>query len=491
MKNTKRIVAVLLALLLLCPLWPNALAETTETIDLSTSIEKAVSFYKSQPTLTSCWDVLALASAGVAVETEGFTFPDLTAWSAYSTSEHALRTLTALALNKDPRNLALLPDGRKADYIAELEARADIKEDGSVFYGDITSLTFGILALELTDPNGYPRAYGSATLRLLQHADGGFSYAGNDSDVDITAMALLALSRFGEPYRKETQAAVNYLLSQMTNNGGYISPWSPAKAENACTVATVISGLCAAGYADNAAVAKMTANLLSFQLEDGSFCYEPGGGSDAFATRQALLALGDLKNGSLYNRLTYSGEQTTRPLLERLYADASAISEWAVEPVEFMFNKNIMTGAYEFFKPRNTLSRGDFFLMLYRLAAPESFTTPSLPSDVKRTDYYAQAALWAVGAGLAEVRDGQYRPQAAITREEAALAIAKYYELDTSIWKSVSAQITDWDSITEHMRPYVAAIFNEGIMVGHQGRFRPQSTLTREEAAKLFCNILT
>ncbi|MBQ9543872.1 MAG: terpene cyclase/mutase family protein [Clostridia bacterium] len=79
-------------------------------------------------------------------------------------------------------------------------------------------------------------------LLSLRHSDGGWSIFGEVSDVDVTAMALQALS--GEDYEEASKAAFDCLASKQLEDGGFKSFGE----ENCESLSQVILALVAHGY---------------------------------------------------------------------------------------------------------------------------------------------------------------------------------------------------------------------------------------------------
>lgn len=132
--------------------------------------------------------------------------------------------------------------------------------------------------------------------------DGGFALMGNYADVDITAMAIQALSRYRNrpDISKALYRALMRLSSLQQEDGGYVSLGDP----NCESVAQVILALCRMGMSINDPRFikngnSLLDNLLSYQNEDGSFCHLRGDGGDQKATEQAFLALSALRKLAL------------------------------------------------------------------------------------------------------------------------------------------------------------------------------------------------
>ncbi|NME97364.1 prenyltransferase/squalene oxidase repeat-containing protein [Aneurinibacillus aneurinilyticus] len=114
-------------------------------------------------------------------------------------------------------------------------------------------------------------------------------------DVDMTAMALIALAPYKE--QPEVQAAaeraVKWLSGVQLNNGGFGSMWEAETVESAAQVVIALSahGMDAAGPQFSKSGGNVIANILSYQQNDGSFAHTKGGTGNGMATEQSLQAL--------------------------------------------------------------------------------------------------------------------------------------------------------------------------------------------------------
>lgn len=136
-----------------------------------------------------------------------------------------------------------------------------------------------------------------------QTADGGWAFSGDEADIDMTAMALQALSKYRD--RKEVQAAVDKALLFLSANqdacGGFTS-WGVATSES---TAQVVVALCELGIAaDDARFTKdghtVADNLLIYYEKGKGFKHTIDGESNQMASEQgfyALAALDRLANG--------------------------------------------------------------------------------------------------------------------------------------------------------------------------------------------------
>ena len=125
---------------------------------------------------------------------------------------------------------------------------------------------------------------------------GGFALFGSYADIDVTSIAVQALA----PYRKINKVGkaidrcIDILSERQQDSGAYKSFANEPCAES---TAQVILALCAADI-DPMTDGRFTKNgcsivdgLLSFRLDDGSFCHFKNSGTDNMATYQSLCAL--------------------------------------------------------------------------------------------------------------------------------------------------------------------------------------------------------
>ena len=135
-----------------------------------------------------------------------------------------------------------------------------------------------------------------AAILSYQCSDGGWALMGDESDVDMTAMALTSLA----PYQEETdvKAAVEQALTWVSNaqqdDGGFMG-WGTANSESCAQVIVALTALGIDPAADSRFVkngASPLDGLCAFACEGGGFCHsneqaEP----DGMATEQGFYAL--------------------------------------------------------------------------------------------------------------------------------------------------------------------------------------------------------
>ncbi len=260
---------------------------------------KAISYYEEMESLSSWWDMIALSAAGE-MEWEKWQLPE---WSeadlpyGSAATDYAGIILGLVARGDSPH------DWYGRNLTAELAGLQ--QEDGS-FGTSINQSIWAAIALEITD-TAYGQEVFLSHLREQQQEYGGFALAGQESDADMTAMVLMALSLSKGSHETETiiENALAFLEQAKLPSGGYAS----FGRENANSTAVVVSALKAVGedLASGCFGGKEgpLQALLSFQLANGSFSfYREPFKTDNMATCQALIALGDVYYGkSVFLRL--------------------------------------------------------------------------------------------------------------------------------------------------------------------------------------------
>ena len=139
------------------------------------------------------------------------------------------------------------------------------------------------------------------------------------------------------------------------------------------------------------------------------------------------------------------------------------------------------------FKPNDQVTRADFALMTVRMLGVDEdgleFTTTAF-TDVNDETYNAAAIQYCAEKGLiGGDGDGKFRPNDSITRQEAAKIIAEALELT----ETDDELFTDDNLIHEWAEDYVYQCKAAGIFGGDAGtgNFRPTDAISRAETAKI------
>lgn len=236
--------------------------------------------------------------------------------SEAKSTDYQRTVIGALAAGKNPdgyggKNLlqgvvsSQMPGGKFADSIDGTGARL------------INAHIWGIISIYASGRD-IPNA--DKALRWLewrQNPDGGFGIDTRlaHSDVDMTAMALIAMACLGKDVSYPAAArALDYLKEHQHEDGAF-GAWGVSTADSCAQViqALVILDIDPASDQWSKGGSNPVTGLLQFRLADGSFAHGAGGPANNMATAQALIALGDYHaRASVYQRIRQSGEPGIR-----------------------------------------------------------------------------------------------------------------------------------------------------------------------------------
>lgn len=114
-----------------------------------------------------------------------------------------------------------------------------------------------------------------------------------------------------------------------------------------------------------------------------------------------------------------------------------ASSEWYADSVSYLSSRSVISGTNGEFRPEAAITRAQFVTILSRLSGDDlSGQTASLFSDVSASDWFFQAAQWANRISISAGSGGNFNPNEGITREQMAVMLyryAKYKGYDVSI----------------------------------------------------------
>lgn len=448
-------------------------------------------------------------------------------------TEYSRLTVALTSIGKDPRDVAgynlLTPLG---DF------------DKTIWQG-INGPVWALIAL---DSGSYPmpqnpvaatqatRAMYVDEILSRQLSDGGFSLFGGiagasaadeKSDPDITGMALQALAKYQDrdDVKKVTGEALECLSRLQNANGGFAS-WGAGNSESCVQVIVALTEL--GVPLDDPRFVKngntLLDNLLTFYLPGEGFLHTADrSGSNQMATEQGfygLVAAQRAQEGksSLYRMAddanaaapaveTDTGEAGLPgrssdvkivPLTDpgKTFPDISAHVNRA--EIEALAARGIISGKTDTsFDPDATMTRGEFAAIVVRgLGLSEK--AGSVFADVPAQSWYAGYVGSAYSYGIVSgVSAGAFNPEGTITREEAAVMVAraaKLCGLDTALGagavRDMLAQFTDYITASDWARPSLAFCYREDILSRADLEIRPGAAIKRCEVAGMLFRLL-
>ena len=533
MKQIRKLAALILVLSVLFSLAVPTLAASSVQTEMQGSAAYMVSAVKA-PEVSSIggeWAVLGLARSGYSVPKDYFD-------NYYANVEKYVKSCKGVLHERKYTEysrvvLALTAIGRDPSNVAGYNLLMPLGDFDKTIWQGLNGPIWALIAL---DSGNYdiPKntsAKTQATRQLYideiiknQMKDGGWSLTGTgDSDVDISAMALQALAKYQDQkaVKTATDKALTYLSKAQDSKGGYAS-WGTTNVES---VAQVVVALCELGIdlGDSRFVKNghtLTENLLSFRQSNGGFYHVLDGsdGNNQMSAEQgfyALVAIDRVENGknSLY-RMGDVVKNTSKPTnINKSKADASVNVPGVSAPgttftdvknhanktaIEALASRGIINGmSKDTFAPNKTMTRAEFAAIVTRALGLPAKDTKAF-TDVPSSKWYAGYIGAANSSGIVNgVGSGKFNPDGTITRQEAAVMVARAAklcgldtEMDAGATKDVIAQFGDYRSVASWAKESLAFCYYTNILDQSALKIEPTKAILRYEIAQMLYNML-
>ncbi len=442
--------------------------------------------------------------------------------------------------------VALSSIGKDARNVAGYDLTYALGDYDKTIWQGLNGPIWALIALDTRD---YPipenkEAKTQATRQMYvdrilecQLSDGGWSLFGGTayasegdmvSDPDITGMALQALAKYQDrpAVAKATQEALD-CMSKKQNAAGGFSSWGTANSESCVQI---IVALCELGVPlDDPRFVKngntLLDNLMTFQLEDGSFLHTASGsGSNQMASEQgfygiiAALRAAEGKN-SLYrmnDAISFKDGGDTGLKkgegLEGKHADVKSMpitapgatfedifSSRNISAIESLASRGIISGkSAGKFDPDANMTRAEFATIVTKglgLLPQDTGTFSDVSPDAWYAGFVGGANKYGIASG---VGNGLFNPGGTITRQEAATMVANASALcglDTKMEdfavRDILAQFGDYISVAAWAKGPMAFCYREGILDDSVLNIEPKTCVTRAEIAQMLFNMLT
>ena len=484
------------------------------------------------------WAVLGLARSGYAVP-EGYY------QSYYDAVEAYVKARNGILHDKKYTEyarviLALTAIGRDARDVAGYDLTLPLGDYDKTVWQGINGPIWALIALDSGDypmPEN-PAAETQATRQMYldhildrQRSDGGWSLAGEDgagSDPDVTATALQALAKYQDQpaVAAATREALACLSGQQDGQGGFAS-WSTSNSES---VVQVLVALCELGLPlDDARFVKngstLLDNLLLFYRRGAGFVHTGAGtGSSQMATEQALYGLAAAQRAregrsSLYrmgDAAPAAGTSDSAPEGGPAGRDPAVRPQPVTAPgvtfpdlsghadrvaVEALAARGIITGGDDgLFRPDGAMTRAEFATIVVRALglAADPLGGETVFSDVAPEAWYAPYVDVAYRRGIVSgVGDGKFRPDGTLSRQEAAVMVARAAglcgldtALDAAAVRSLLASFSDYVTTAAWARESLAFCYQENILDPSDLAIRPAEAIRRCEVARMLFRML-
>lgn len=176
---------------------------------------------------------------------------------------------------------------------------------------------------------------------------------------------------------------------------------------------------------------------------------------------------------------------------ENPFGDVSE-NNWFFENVRYVVQNKLFSGtSANKFEPNMPITRGMLVTVLYR-AEGEPAVNKSIPfADVKASDYFANAVIWAEDNNIVTgISETEFAPNRNVTREQFAAIMyryAKYKGYDVPTGENTNIlSYTDAKSISEYATTAMQYAIGTGLITGKtQNTINPKDYATRAESAAI------
>ncbi len=195
--------------------------------------------------------------------------------------------------------------------------------------------------------------------------------------------------------------------------------------------------------------------------------------------------------------VTPSGMATACPT--EGYTDVPAEGNWAHAGIDFVVARGIMGSTKTddlTFEPATSCTRAMIVSMLYRLSGEPAVTFEGRFSDVPAGQWYSKAVIWAYKSGVVKGYDnGNFGPNDLVTREQLAVILKSYAE-NCGISTKERANISNFPDegkctwSRDAVRWAVAVGMISGKAVNGETLLDPQGKATRAEVASILMRFM-
>lgn len=433
--------------------------------------------------------------------------------------------------------LALSAIGKDARMVAGYDLTLPLGDYDQTVWQGVNGPVWALLAL---DSAGYPmpenpQAQAQATRQMyVEHilacrlSDGGWSLTGEGaSEADVTAMALQALAKYRD--QASVARAVEEALAAMSKlqeaDGGFGS-WGTGTSESSVQMLvaltelgiplddprfvkeghTVLDKVLAyhqKGKGFQHTETDKTANLMA--SEQGLYglvaAQRAGQGKNTLYTMTDAIALADrVPAGPAKGEGLPGRHEDVRPVAVEVpgatFPDVGDIPQRSA--IETLAERGILNGKQGGrFDPHADMTRAEFATVVVKalgLGQKPGSSFNDVPADAWYAPYVGSAFSYGVVTGAG---DGGFRPLGTITRQEAAVMVAraaKLCGLDTAMddqsAQDILAQFPDYRTSADWARPALAFCFSQDILDQSELNIRPKVSITRAEIAQMLAVLL-
>lgn len=165
-------------------------------------------------------------------------------------------------------------------------------------------------------------------------------------------------------------------------------------------------------------------------------------------------------------------------------------SNWAYDAITALTEKNIISAEAEYFRGENGITRAEFLKLAVLAFGIEMKGAELEFEDCIKSDWYYPYVCAGYNAGIVTGQsDTSFGAQTFITREDAAVIANRIFGWKTA--KNAECNFADQHTISDYASGAVANLSERKLLIGFaDGNFRPQARISRYEAAVLFYRLM-
>ena len=161
--------------------------------------------------------------------------------------------------------------------------------------------------------------------------------------------------------------------------------------------------------------------------------------------------------------------------------------QWYHLQVDYVIESKLMVGdGGGIFRPNEKLTRAEMAQIMYSAAGRPEVTGKSEFTDVKDTDWFAKAVIWATQNGVVYgVGDGKFAPNDLVTREQLVAMIYRYAKAPAA--EGTLDEFADASKVSSYAVDAMRWAVEKGIIHGDgtPRKLRPSDNATRAEVATI------
>ncbi len=173
-------------------------------------------------------------------------------------------------------------------------------------------------------------------------------------------------------------------------------------------------------------------------------------------------------------------EKEIKEVLSEKYKDTKSVSLWALNDIERATKLGFVEGFNGKFNPKANVTRAEFTRMVISLLDLDiGKLEDNNFTDVSKADWFYPYINAAYESGILVGSEGKFNPNDSITREEVASIIGRVLELK---YEKTNIDYKDMNKVSSWAKNDVESVISSGILVGYDNNFNPKDKTTREMA---------